>query len=144
MNQEKTGRVIGFAGGEAMIRVERAAACGACGRRGICASSGGATAQVIRVPVPPGVQAGDRVSLSMPSSAIALGAVIGYLVPPTCVVVGTSVAAAGGAGDAAAIAGAGIGLAAGLLLAHLISRFAFRRGFEATVCGPDVPNGEQP
>lgn len=140
---ERSGRVIGFAGGEAMVSVERAAACGACGSRGTCAS-GGAVPQVIRIPAPPGLQAGDRIRLSMPSSTVALGALIGYLLPPSCLLAGAVIGGAGGAGDVAAIGGAGIGLAAGLLLARLISRFAFRRGFDAAVCGTDVLHGEQP
>lgn len=139
---ERSGRVIGFAGGDAMVSVERASACGACGSRGTCASGG--SAQVIRIPAPPGLQAGDRIRLSMPSSTVALGAVIGYLLPPVCLLAGAVIAGAGGAGDGIAVAGAGIGLAAGLLLARLISRFAFRRGFDAAACGTDVLHGEQP
>lgn len=140
---ERSGRVIGFAGGDAMVSIERASACGACGSRGTCAS-GDAAARVVRIPAPPGSRTGDRISLSMPSSTVALGAVIGYLLPPACLLAGAVIAGAGAAGDGAAIAGAGIGLVAGLLLARLISRFAFRRGFEATVCGSDFLHGEQP
>ena len=140
---ERSGRVIGIADSDAMVSVERASACGACGSRGTCAS-GGAAPQVIRIPAPPGLQAGDRISLSMPSSTVALGAVIGYLLPPSCLLAGAVIAGAGGAGDGIAVAGAGIGLGAGLLLARLISRFAFRRGFAATVGGSNFLHGEQP
>ena len=140
---ERGGQVVGFDRGRALVRLENAAACGNCGSRGSCAS-GGKAAQVIRMDLPARTRLGDRVTVSMPSSSVALAALLGYLLPPASLLVGAVVAATHYEGDAAAVAGAGIGLFAGLLLARLISHFTFRRGVEPTICGPDSSHGDHP
>ena len=140
---ERGGRVVGFDGGQALVRLEASSGCGGCGSRGTCASGGNA-AQVIRMDLPAGTEPGDRVTLSLPSSSVALAALLGYLLPPAGLLVGAVGAATRYEGDAAAVLGAGLGLVAGLLLARLISRFAFGRGLDAAVCRPDSHPGEHP
>ena len=140
---ERVGQVIGFDGTDALVRMAPAAGCGSCGSRGSCGSAGKA-AQVIGMELPAQARLGDRVAVSMPSSSIALAALLGYLLPPACLLAGAVAGAINVGGDEAAVAGAGIGLCAGLLLARLISRFAFRRGLAPAVCNPTTHYGDMP
>jgi len=135
--------VVGFDGELARIRLESAAGCGGCGSRGTC-GSGGRAAQVVRMRLPGHARLGDRVTVSMPSSSVALAGLLGYLLPPGCLLLGTIIAAGRYEGDAAAVLGAGLGLVAGLLLARLIAYFALGRGANPAVCGPDSHPGEHP
>lgn len=141
---ERRGEVIGFAQGVAQIRLERmASACNGCGSRGSC-SSGGAAAQVIEMRLPERTRLGDHVNVSMPSSSVALAAVLGYLLPPVGLLTGAVVASMHFEGDATAVLGAGFGFVAGVLLARLIARFAFGQGAVPSTCHPDFQPGEHP
>lgn len=139
---ERAGRVVGFEGDHAVVRLENASACGSCGSRGTC-GSGQKAAQVIRMDLPAPTQLGDRITLSMPSSSIALAALLGYLLPPASLLAGAVVGATRYGGDEAAVLGAGMGFAVGLLLVRLISRFALGRGGHSTACGLNSSHGEQ-
>jgi len=140
---ERQGTVVGFAHGLAQIGLERDAGCSGCASRVSCAS-GGAALQVIVMPVPEHTQLGDRVSVSIPASSIALAALLGYLLPPVCLLLGAVAAASCYAGDLAAVLGAGLGLLAGLLLARLISHVTFGRGPSSSVCNPALPSDSLP
>jgi len=131
---ERRGEVIAVEDGVALVRLEAAAGCSGCGSRGSCAS-GSAAAQVIRMPLPARTRTGDRISVSLPASSVALAALLGYLLPPVGLLLGTIAAAISFAGDVAAVLGAGLGLLAGLLLARLLSRLAFASGFSPSVSG---------
>ena len=138
---ERVGQVIGFDGTDALVRMAPAAGCGSCGSRGSCGSAGKAP-QVIRLQLSATAQVGDRVAVSMPSSSVALAALLGYLLPPACLLAGAVAGAVAVGGDEAAVAGAGIGFFAGLLLARLISHFALRRAFAPAVCDPATHYGD--
>lgn len=138
---ERAGKVIGFEGADALVRLENASGCGTCGSRGSCGSAGRAP-QVIRVALPGRSQLGDRVTVSMSSSSITLAALLGYLLPPACLLAGAVAGAVNVGGDEAAVAGAGIGLFIGLLLARLISRFALGNGFAPALCASANPHGD--
>jgi len=140
---ERSGEVIGFEQGMAQIRLERESGCSACGSRGTCAS-GSAAAQVIHMVLPERTRLGDQVTVSTPSSSVALAALLGYLLPPVCLLAGAIAASTSYEGDAAAVLGAGFGFVAGLLLARLISRFVFGRETVHSTCSPDLLPGEQP
>jgi sigma-E factor negative regulatory protein RseC len=130
---ERRGTVVGFADGQVQISLERASGCSGCGSRGSCAS-GSATSKVISVPLPGSPRIGDTVTVSMPASSVALAALIGYLLPPVCLLLGAMVAAGCYDGDVAAVLGAALGFVGGLLAARLISRFAF--GLSPAACHP--------
>ncbi|MDD5249437.1 MAG: SoxR reducing system RseC family protein [Rhodocyclaceae bacterium] len=138
---ERAGQVVGFDGDEAVVRLENASSCGTCGSRGSCGSAQKA-AQVIRLHLPAQTRLGDRVTLSMPSSSLALAALLGYLLPPASLLLGAVIAASRYGGDAAAVLGAGVGFAVGLLLARLISRFTLGRGAHSAACDLDSNHGE--
>lgn len=144
---ERSGQVVGFAHGLAHIRLEREAGCSGCGSRGACVSVGAAQ-QVIHLALPEHTQLGDQVTVSMAASSVAVAALIGYLVPPVCLLLGALAAASRYAGDLAAVLGAGLGLLAGVLLARLIAHFTLGRGPSSSVCHPglqpDSPSGERP
>ena len=140
---ERSGEVIGFVQGMAQIRLQRESGCSACGNRGTCAS-GSAAAQVIHLSLPEHTRLGDQVTVSMPSSSVTLAALLGYLLPPVCLLAGAIVAAACDADDAAAVLGAGLGFVAGLLLARLFSHFIFGRGLSPSVCNPGSPTDSLP
>ena len=148
----RSGEVIGFKQGLAQIRMERASSgCSGCGSRGTCAS-GSAAVQEVQMPMPEGTKIGDRVMVSMPSSSVAMAAVLGYLLPPFFLLLGAIGADTCYGGDAAAVLGAVAGFVAGLLLARLVSRFALGQGLSPSACDPDLhadvhqvsPHGERP
>jgi len=137
---ERSGEVIGFDHGVAQIRLERASSgCSGCGSRGTCAS-GNAAAQVVKMHMPERTRVGDHVTVSMPSSSVALAALLGYLLPPTGLLVGAIVASLLYGTDLAAVFGAGVGFVVGLLLARLISSFAFGREAMSSDCDPGFPS----
>ena len=138
---ERAGHVVGFEGEHAVVRLDNASACGSCGSRGTC-GSGQKEAQVIRMHLPAHTRLGDRVTLSMPSSSIALAALLGYLLPPASLLAGAVVGATRYGGDEAAVLGAGMGFAAGLLLVQLISHFALGRNTHSAACDLDSNHGE--
>ncbi len=138
---ERSGEVVGFEHGLAQIRLERASGCNGCGSRGTCAS-GSAAAQLIHLPLPEHTRLGDHLTVSMPSSSVALAALLGYLLPPLALLAGAIIAATCYESDGAAVLGAGLGFVAGLLLARLISNYAFGRGLTPSVCHPVSQPGE--
>lgn len=140
---ERSGEVIGFKQGMAQIRLERESGCSTCGSRGTCAS-GSAAAQVIHMPLSEHTKLGDHVTVSTPSSSVALAALLGYLLPPVCLLAGAITASTSYDGDAAAVLGAGLGFVAGLSLARLISRFVFGQGTVPSICSPDLQPGDHP
>jgi len=136
---ECRGEVIGLVHGTALVRLERApSSCGGCSSRGTC-SSGHAPTQEVLMEMPEGTKIGDQVTVSMPSSSLALAAVVGYLLPPVFLLLGAIVADSYFAGDAAAVLGAAIGLLLGLLVARLASRFTFGQGFSSAACDSVLP-----
>ncbi len=140
---ERSGEVIGFANGVAKIRLEQASGCSACGSRGSCAS-GNAAQQVILLPMPEHTQLGDQLSVAMPSSALALAAILGYLFPPLCLLLGAIAADTVVGGNVAAVSGALAGFVAGLLLARLIAFFALGSGLTPTPCRTDFQTDLSP
>lgn len=140
---ERNGEVIGFAHGQAQVRLERASGCSGCGSRGTCASGSAAT-QVIQMPVPEKTRIGDQITVSMPSSSVALAAMLGYLLPPAVLLIGAIVAATYFGSDLAAVFGAGVGFIAGLLLARLIAGLAFGQGLAPSVCDHGLHHDFQP
>lgn len=138
---ERRGEVIGLARGLAQIRLAPEAGCSACGSRGRC-DAGGAAAQVIEMPVPERTRLGDQLTVSLPPSSLTLAALLGYLLPPVCLLAGAMAAASAYRGDAAAVVGGGLGFVAGLLLARLISHLVFGAGPVPALCRSDLPPGE--
>jgi len=144
---ERQGTVVGFAHGLAKISLARQAGCSGCGSRGSCAS-GSAAEQVVLMPMSERARLGDQVTVSMPASSVALAALLGYLLPPVCLLLGAVGAASVYEGDLAAVLGAGFGLVAGLLLARLIAHFTLGDGPSPCVRDPGFQNdslsGEHP
>lgn len=140
---ERRGTVVGFAQGLAHIRLERDADCSGCGSHGSCAT-GSAAPKVIVMAVPAHFRRGDPVSVSTPASSVALAALIGYLLPPACLMLGAAAAASAFEGDLAAVLGAVIGLFAGLLLVRLIAAGRPGRGFASPDCQRRLPSDFRP
>ncbi len=145
---ERSGKVVGFKQGLAQIRMEPdPSGCSGCGSRATC-DSGSSALKDVHLPMPEGTRIGDCVMLSMPSSSVALAAVLGYLLPPFFLLLGAIGADTFYGGDAAAVLGAIAGFVSGLLLARLISYFALGQGLAPSVCDSDLlhvlPHGERP
>ena len=140
---ERQGTVVGFADGLAQISLARDADCGGCASRGHCAS-GSTAPKLIKMLLPEHTRLGDQVTISTPSSSVALAALTGYLLPPLCLLLGAVGAASCYAGDLAAVLGAGLGSFAGLLLVRLISAGVVGRGFASPVCHPGSPSDFRP
>jgi sigma-E factor negative regulatory protein RseC len=140
---ERGGEVVGFDQGQAQVRLEGAGGCNSCGSRGTCAS-GSKAAQVINLSLPAHTRLGDRVTVSMPASSLTLAAMLGYLLPPVCLLVGAILSTTCFEGDAAAVLGAGSGLVAGLLLVRLMSGFAFGKALSSSVCPSNFQPGDHP
>jgi sigma-E factor negative regulatory protein RseC len=131
---ECRGEVIGLVHGSALIRLERApSSCGGCSSRSTC-SSGHAASQEVLMEMPQGTKIGDQVTVSMPSSSVALAALLGYLLPPVFLLLGAIAADSCFGGDAAAVLGAAGGLLLGLLVARIAAHFTFGQGFSSAAC----------
>ena len=140
---ERQGTVVGFADGLAQISLEPDPDCSGCASRASCAS-GSAAPKLIRMALPGPSRLGDQVTISTPSSSVALAALTGYLLPPLFLLLGALGAASCYSGDLAAVLGAGLGLFAGLLLVRLISIGVVGRGFASPVCHPGSPSAFRP
>jgi positive regulator of sigma E activity len=140
--------VLGIELGVATVRLEAAAGCSSCGSRGTCAAAGAAP-QIVRLPLARKLAPGDRVTVSMPESSVALVALIGYLVPPLGLMAGSVAAtfALGGSGfepDTAAVLGGALGLVSGLFIARAMARISFGRRLLPSVCHPETTSGDLP
>ena len=140
---ERQGTVVGFADGLAKISLAPEPGCSGCASRGHCAS-GSAAPKLVKMSLPEHTRLGDAVTISTPSSSVALAALTGYLLPPLCLLLGAVGAASCYAGDLAAVLGAALGLFAGLLLVRLISTGVVGRGFVSPVCHPGLPSAFRP
>ena len=142
---ERSGEVVGFDNGLAKIRLERPSGCSGCGSRGTCAS-GSAAAQIVQMALPERTRLGDRVTVAMPSSSVALAAILGYLFPLIGLLLGAIAADSWYGGNLAAVVGAAAGFVVGLMLARLIAFFALGNGLSDAHCQPglqpDLPPGE--
>ena len=140
---ERCGEVIRVARGVAQIRLEANAGCAGCGSRQTCAS-GDAAPLMIELAVPGKVQAGARVTIAMPAASLTLAALLGYLLPPVALLIGTIVANLAFGNDLAAVLGAVLGLFAGIFAARLTATLAFGRTLSPVIGDPEFQPGEHP
>lgn len=112
------GRVISIAEGSALVRLPAPEGCGKCGSRGSC---GGAQERTLRLPAA-GLAAGDEVALATTAGALSRGIALAYLMPSALFIGGAVAGQILYGSDAAAVSGAALGLAAGLLLLRLLGR----------------------
>lgn len=140
---ERRGKVVGIAHGVAHVRLDRDAGCGGCGSRSTCAS-GSAPEKMMNMALPEYSKLGDVVTVSMPSSSVAFAALLGYLLPPVCLLLGAIVAASICESDFAGVVGAGIGFVTGLLLTRMLSHLGFARRLSSTVCHSDFQSDSLP
>jgi len=139
----RRGEVISVVHDRALVRLEPAPGCSACGNRGSC-GSGDAKPRLIEMVTPAHAQAGDIVTVSIPAASLSLAAMLGYLLPPVALLVGAIAAAQLYSSDLAAVIGAALGLAAGVLAARLASRLAFGNVAALATCHSDFQPGEHP
>lgn len=128
------GRILARAGSRALIRIQPASACGACGSRGGCAAG---KARQLWAEVADGLVAGDSVRLTMPAAALNRAALVGYLLPAVATLAGALSLSA--FGDAVAALGAGIGLAFGMVAVRMLGRRLARHD-SPLACGTDSPS----
>ncbi|MBI4987086.1 MAG: SoxR reducing system RseC family protein [Rhodocyclales bacterium] len=119
MNQSEA-RVIRLEDDCAIVEVQEApSACGNCGKNGQC---GSAIPELRHYSVCNTVSArpGDRVIVSVPEGIVLKAAVLSYLMPLLFLFAGAGLAAASFGDGLPAVAGAALGLAAGLFVLRLI------------------------
>ena len=137
------GEVITLAAGRAQVRLDADAGCGACASRGACASGGG-SAPTVEIAAPAEVRAGDRVTLAVSASSLTTAALLGYLLPPVCLLAGAIAASLTWGSDGAAVLGSIVGLGAGLLVARLASARVVGSNFSQAACRPNFEPGDEP
>ena len=130
-----TARVVSRDQGMARLRLDAPGACGGCRAQTAC---GGGREHVIELAVSPQLCAGDRVSLQMPEAALNRSALLAYLLPAACTLLGAL--ALSGGGDALAVLGAASGLGFGLVCLRISARR--NSGYGVRVCRSDSPQGE--
>ena len=134
---ERDGVIIALEGGRgarlAQVRLEAAPGCAGCGSRGTC-SSGTKAPRMVTVPVPDSVLPGETVSLFMPEASIALASLLGYFLPAVGLLLGAVLCGSLFYGDLAAVLGAVIGLAGGVLLARALARLPLGLSVTPSVC----------
>ncbi|MDD5250547.1 MAG: SoxR reducing system RseC family protein [Rhodocyclaceae bacterium] len=125
---ESEGVVTGVVGDFAEVEVAALpSACGKCGDKGGCGKpQAGPRRYAVRNAV--GARVGDRVLLSVPHGAVLKAAMLSYLMPLVFVIGGAAVAAAWLGDGLPAVAGAVLGLAAGLVFLRILhTQLATRR-----------------
>jgi sigma-E factor negative regulatory protein RseC len=117
---EENGQVVDVQGEFAWVESERRSACGGCASSegcgtGVIARAFGNRAVTLKVLNPAGARIGDRVVIGISETGLVRGALAVYATPLLTLFAGALCGhwLAGGS-DLAAIAGAGVGLAAGL------------------------------
>ena len=139
----RRGEVVRIVRDRAQIRLEPSPGCAVCGNRGRCAS-GEAKPQMIEMALPAYAQAGDAVAVAIPAGSLTRAAMLGYLLPPVAMLIGAITAEQFFLNELAAVIGAALGLAAGVLAARLISHFAFGNVAALASCHPAFQPGEHP
>lgn len=122
---EVSGRIVAIHGEKARVAIEQDAHCAGCASRKTC--HGGSGASIIEISHPAGMLIGDKVSLGMDESTLTRSALLAYLVPPVCLIVGAGIGDTLGHSDVLAMLGALLGLLAGLCIARVLTRL-FRHG----------------
>lgn len=120
--------VVRVEGGHALVEVCDGAACGQCSSRHACMSlEAPAGPRLHRLPNGIGARVGDTVVLVVPEGALLKAALLSYLWPALLTIAGAATGATMG-GDGASVAGAGLGLMAGLVSLRMAgSRLARKR-----------------
>lgn len=140
---DRRGEVVRIVRDRALIRLEPSPGCSACGNRGSC-GSGDATSRMIEMALPARAQVGDMVTVNIQAGSLTRAALLGYLLPPVAMLAGAVAADQLYASDLAAVIGAALGLAAGVLAARLISHLAFGNVATLASCHPAFQPGEHP
>ena len=121
---ETSARVISSANGTVLVEASSRGGCSSCHSRSACGISGlgkyfSAGRSAITVQCDANVGAGDELNLSMSEGDFLKAGLLAYLLPSVLTITGAGVATTLGFGDAGAVLGAGIGMAAGFMLARL-------------------------
>ncbi len=121
---ETTARVVSTDNGTVLVEPSTQSGCGGCQSRRVCGVSGlgkyfSSNRKAVAVKCDASVRAGDELQLSMSEGDMLKAGLLAYLLPSVLALVGAGVATDFGLGDAGAVLGAGIGVAAGLLLGRL-------------------------
>jgi len=135
---ERSGEVTSIEQGVAQIRLAQSSGCSGCGSRGSCSSASVPT-QIVTLHLSTDTRVGDQVSVSISAASMTLVAMLGYVLPPVGLLAGAVIASLFFAGDAPAVLGAGLGLASGFILMRQISRTAFFRKQQPSVCRTSSP-----
>jgi sigma-E factor negative regulatory protein RseC len=119
-------RVITASDGTAWVQPTEESGCGGCGARNSCAVSGlGKYFARYQRPVPVAcdrsVRAGDDLVVAVSASELLKAGLMAYLLPAILAVLGASLAALKGLGDAGTAGGMAVGVALGLLLARIFA-----------------------
>lgn len=134
---ERPGRVIAVQQTRgiryAQIRLDAAPSCAGCGSRGQC-GAGNERGQVVSLPVKASVMPGELVTVSLPESVVPRAALLGYFVPVLGVLIGALLAHGWLPNDLTTVAGAVIGLAAGVAAVRLLVTLSGGRGLQPTLC----------
>jgi len=120
----QTGVVQWVAGGRASVAVATGG-CSSCGKQSACGVgklAAGRPTTLIEIDTAdhPGLRPGQQVSLELAADKVALGALLGYLLPALTLVLGAVIGQGANGSDVAAALGAGAGLALGILATRLL------------------------
>jgi sigma-E factor negative regulatory protein RseC len=126
----RTGHIMEIRDGVASIRIDLPASCGSCGSRGTC-GSGKSAGTTVRLPVSSAARPGETVTLSIAEGSLVRRAILVYFLPAVTTLLGTVSLADGG--DAAAVAGAAVGLLLGLAILRMFGRGMSRHGEPTTM-----------
>ncbi|MDR0716231.1 MAG: SoxR reducing system RseC family protein [Azoarcus sp.] len=89
------GTVLGIAGGRAVVRLERASACGGCAHGGACGigrlAAAGNRDFILTVDAPPGLAVGEEVAFVVPEESLPRLALLGYGLPALFTFLGAAI-----------------------------------------------------
>jgi sigma-E factor negative regulatory protein RseC len=121
---ETSARVISSSKGTVLVEAASRTGCSSCHSQGTCGISGlgkyfSAGRAAISVQCDANVGAGDELSLGMSEGDFLKAGLLAYLLPTVLMITGAGLASSLGFGDAGAVLGAGVGMAAGFVSGRL-------------------------
>lgn len=128
---EVHGKIIAIHGETARVAIEQDAHCAGCASHKTC--HGGTGASIIEIRQREGMAIGERVSLGVAESTLTRSALLAYLLPPACLIIGAGMADTLAHSDGLAMLGALLGLLAGLGIARLLTRLFRQESLEPNI-----------
>lgn len=117
---ERPAKIIAIHTDHMVVAFDTASACSGCGSKKAC--HGTESERQMRLPLQPGLRAGEEIQLAIEESSLNIAASLAWLLPAASLLIGAIVGQGIGKTDLAAMAGAATGCFLSLYLARLLAK----------------------